>query len=312
MKRVFTLTGALLFMFVLQACNTQATTQAQTEEKNAVTTNDSTNSVKGKNAADNPTVSHNTQVEGNQHTTAFSIVYQDNYRTVYQMNKLQLSALSGYVIDNASIQNIIQSFQQEDTWLAQQFSNDDATLIANAAMNEAKSIQHTLEKILQNQATDLQLVVYHSQYRQTAHFGTNNNNNHTGDETDHDGSATTASSTQTQADQHQQTKAITIAYQDNYRTVYLMNKLQLSTISGYAVDNASKQNILQLLQQEDTWLAQQFSNEDAVLIAKSASNEATSIQHTLEKIIQNQAIELRLVVFHSQYRSTAHFGTQDN
>ncbi|GAA0389152.1 YusW family protein [Paenibacillus motobuensis] len=103
--------------------------------------------------------------------STMTIIYKDSYKTVVLFNQDQIEALTGQVLDAASIKVVQDMLQQEDTWTAQNFSTSEANLIANAASQESNKLQSILTKITQNKVADLKLVIVHNEHHSSANFG---------------------------------------------------------------------------------------------------------------------------------------------
>lgn len=106
--------------------------------------------------------------------TTMTTIYKDSYKTVVLFNQDQIKALTGQVLDAASIKAVQDMLQQEDTWTAQNFSASEANLIANAASQESNKLQSILTQIAQNKVTDLKLVIVHNEHHSSAHFAADN------------------------------------------------------------------------------------------------------------------------------------------
>ncbi|WP_162616118.1 YusW family protein [Paenibacillus lutimineralis] len=114
-----------------------------------------------------------TSGENNTDTT-MTTIYKDSYKTVVLFNQDQIEALTGQVLDAASIKVVQEMLQQEDTWTAQNFSASEANLIANAASQESNKLQSILTQITQYKVTDLKLVIVHNEHHSSAHFAADN------------------------------------------------------------------------------------------------------------------------------------------
>ncbi|WP_031469712.1 hypothetical protein [Sciscionella sediminilitoris] len=104
--------------------------------------------------------------------SAFTIEYENGYRTVVTFTAEQLGRLTGQRLEAGTVEAVTAELGKAETWTAQGKLAGYAGQLSSAARAEQSRIKRTLGDLVSGKADRLRAHIGHNRHQTRAHFGT--------------------------------------------------------------------------------------------------------------------------------------------
>ncbi|WP_020496871.1 hypothetical protein [Sciscionella marina] len=104
--------------------------------------------------------------------SAFTIEYENGYRTVVTFTAEQLGRLTGQRLETGTVEAVTAALGKAQTWTAQGKLSRYADQLTGAARAEQSRIKQTLGDLVSGKADRLRVHIGHNRHETRAHFGT--------------------------------------------------------------------------------------------------------------------------------------------
>ncbi|MET9799015.1 hypothetical protein [Nocardiopsis alba] len=105
-------------------------------------------------------------------------------------------------------------------------------------------------------------------------------------------------------------ETVTVAYEDDRRSVFTLDLAQVEDFTGRAVEEDAFADIVDLLAEESRWTDDAETGPYASLIATAFSRESESANGALYAITEADDARLRVQVVHNGHANVAHVGVE--